>query len=103
MSVMISAYRGNPGRLKSRGRSLDNPVPACDWSTEGAGTAGRDPQPPRPLTKIALTLDVVDEVGGAMKAADGGRALLFEAAASRGSATVRMERGASAVLVACTY
>lgn len=38
-----------------------------------------------------------------MKAADGGPALLFEAAASPGAATVRMERGASAVLVAYTY
>ncbi len=36
------------------------------------------------LVKVVQPLDVVDEVGGAMKAADGGPALLFEAPASRG-------------------
>ena len=36
------------------------------------------------LVKVAQPLDVVDEVGGAMKAADGGSALLFEAPAGRG-------------------
>ena len=36
------------------------------------------------LVKVTQPLDVVDEVGGAMKAADGGLALLFEAPASRG-------------------
>lgn len=36
------------------------------------------------LTKVAQPLDVVDEVAGVMKTADGGPALLFEAAASGG-------------------